>query len=262
MDEASDLINAAIYRIEQQEGNQVEIDTAFEDFRSFLTAEMDNKLESKEVRLDCGKKGKKYKKNKAWWHMGLSSLWSQLCHAERSWIKAKPQDKSKKKADMKAIQRQFQREVQSAKRRHWYNEQEHLLLACEENQVGFWKRIGEVGIAKDRSIPLAVYDNKGNITRDRGLVLDKWKDHFQSLLNVNNQSKQVTQEDLPQYPQPRDVDQLNQPITIAEVNKALWKAKLGKAIGVDGLPVEVLRNPVCTICVLKLVKCLLYGINL
>lgn len=206
---------------------------------------MDKKLNPKDIKPYSGRLHKKNKKNKPWWHQGLSALWSELCRAEKDWVKSKPQDKQKKRSVMKVIQKQFQREVQSAKRRHWYSEQEALLAACEEDQASFWKKIGQVGIAKDRSIPMAVYNDEGQITREIETVLNKWKDHFKGLLNVDNQPTEVDPADLPQYPQPRDVDQLNQPITPAEVWKALRKAKLRKAIGVDLLPVEVLRNPVC-----------------
>ena len=37
---------------------------------------------------------------------------------------------------------------------------------------------------------------------------------------------------------------LNQPITCAEVEQSMYRAKLKRAVGFDGIPSEVLRNPV------------------
>ena len=38
---------------------------------------------------------------------------------------------------------------------------------------------------------------------------------------------------------------LNKPITRAEIERPIFRAKLKRATGFDGMPSEVLRNPVC-----------------
>ncbi len=52
--------------------------------------------------------------------------------------------------------------------------------------------------------------------------------------------------DIPTYPDPQERSTyLNLDITFEECDQALQKAKSGKAIGIDGLPEEVLRNTNC-----------------
>ena len=124
-----------------------------------------------------------------------------------------------------------------------------MLNICKNDPQSFWKKIGHVGIAQERTqgIPLEVLQADGSISKDKQVVLGKWKDHFCELLNVENNHKEpVAEHDLPQYPDVDvGLDGVNKDITWEEVVKALQQAKLGKAIGIDGLPTEVLRNPVC-----------------
>ena len=70
-------------------------------------------------------------------------------------------------------------------------------------------------------------------------MLTNWCDHFRSLLNDNQ-----AHDNRPQYQDPEvGLNDVNKDITWEEVIAALKQAKLGKAIGIDGLPLEVLRNP-------------------
>ena len=52
--------------------------------------------------------------------------------------------------------------------------------------------------------------------------------------------------ELPQYQEPiNGLWDLNKELFQEDVIKALQQAKLGKAIGIDGLLVGLLKNPVC-----------------
>ena len=47
---------------------------------------------------------------------------------------------------------------------------------------------------------------------------------------------------------------LNQPFTRAEVEQSMYIAKLKRAVGFDGIPSEILRNPVCTYLLYKIIN--------
>ena len=118
-------------------------------------------------------------------------------------------------------------QVQQAKRRHWFSQQTELMSLCDQNQPNFWKKIGKVGIAQERQkgIPMEVVLADGSVSTDVGVVQD---------------------EDVPVYPDPvNGSDELNSDITCNEIRQALNAAKTGKAIGVDSIPVEVVKNPTC-----------------
>ena len=148
---------------------------------------------------------------------------------------------------MKSVQKRFQR----AKRHHWCSEQEDMLAGCEQNQQQLWRKIGQIGIGQERSraIPLKDIKDNGSVCKGRLTILNKWQTHFQNLLNADSTTNTVPETELPQYQEPiNGLRELNKNISLGDVIKALQQAKFGKAIGIDGLPVEVLKEP----CVCKL----------
>ena len=56
-------------------------------------------------------------------------------------------DKVRYKASYVGIRKQFDREIQRAKRWHWYSMQKNLLDECNVDQSQFWKSIGKIGIS-------------------------------------------------------------------------------------------------------------------
>ena len=53
---------------------------------------------------------------------------------------------------------------------------------------------------------------------------------------------------------PSDISLLNAPISRLEVERSIYRAKLRRAAGFDGIPAEVLRNPVCIDLIYKIVN--------
>ena len=51
-----------------------------------------------------------------------------------------------------------------------------------------------------------------------------------------------------------DISLLNEPISREEVEQSLYRAKLKRAAGFDGIPAEVLRNPVCIDLLYKIIN--------
>ena len=117
----------------------------------------------------------------------------------------------------------------------------------------FWKMLKKLGPKHKDSIPWEVYDNDGQINCNKDYVLNKWKNDYSALFNDNNDvyDDQFKTEVLntklhlergmldPLYT-PNIA--LNQPLEINEVRKAVGLAKNGKAMGMDHVPNEVLKN--------------------
>ena len=225
------------------------IDEAYENFCKLVQSEMKDGLKHKVIKYRSDHYQKKMRKTKPWWNDDLTTQWESLCKAEKDWLKAPVGSKSQMKATMKQIQRSFNREVQKCKRNHWYNQQLDLMNICQENQPEFWKKIGKIGIGKDRKrdIPLEVIQDDGSVSNDVDSVKLKWLNAFKALLNPSTPADPENDEDIPKYPAPLNEtgDGLNKDIVIEEVAQVLKNAKRGKAIGIDGLPVEVLKNKTC-----------------
>ena len=99
-------------------------------------------------------------------------------------------------------------------------------------------------------IPLEVYDEKGNIGDDIDYVLGKWQDNYESLFNFQSTPGTFDEEflaacsnELPLLERTRVVREgLDDELSESEVARALMNAKLKKAVGIDNLSNEILRN--------------------
>ncbi len=234
-------VNEAIEHLEGAENNQHEVDVVYDDFCSTVKCEMDRKLEHKIVSLQTGLNNKRRRIKKPWWHDGLTVLWNEFCTAEDVWHKAAVTRRQKRKAVMRKAQKSFDKQVQSAKRKYWWQTQEELLNLSTDNSNAFWEKIGKIGIGEKRSnIPWELVDGN-TVYKDPKVVLNKWANEFENLLNpapvitagYKHQSTNSAGSLL--------VIHILK-LTYLEINKVVTSMKLGKAVGVDELPIEALKS--------------------
>ena len=229
-----------------------DLDDIYGQFCSTVQQEMKQHLPCIKIRKpDCNKKRRV---KKPWWNDELSKLWNDYVAAERKWRKCKYKEKQCK-ATMKCKQRDFDRAVQKAKRKYWYDRQQDIVnMFDKSNSKDFWKHIGTLGVGKDRkvNIPFEIVKDDGTVTKNKDEVLSHWADHYRNLLNPDvsvDSNVNVNEQHVPKSP--NNVlasDELYQfmdcPITWGEISEAIRKAKLGKATGYDELPLEALRNDI------------------
>lgn len=94
----------------------------------------------------------------------------------KNWLRCKcKNDKVRYKASYVGIRKQFDREIQRAKRLHWYSMQKNLLHECNVDQSQFWKSIGKIGIsyANKKSIPMEVLSDDGSVSTNLSDILGK-----------------------------------------------------------------------------------------
>ena len=238
-------VQDVIHVLEEQHQTQETINEAYSAFSELVKSEMNDSIPHRNINHGA-KFRNKHRPQKPWWHEGLSDIWHELCRAEKQWLKSPHHQKAQAKAAMKQGQKQFNREVQKAKRNHWYSQQEEMMNLCNDNDPHFWKKIGAIGIAQERSktLPLEVLQTDGSVTNDIEKVKCKWYYSFQRLLNPEPSVINVLDSDLPTYPDPiNGNEELNVDISLGEVVQALKLAKTGKAV--DNLPTEVLNNKTC-----------------
>ena len=162
------------------------------------------------------------------------------------WIKSKGNKRSRYKEEYCSKKKLLDREIQKTKRQYWYQEHEHLTKLMSQNQKLFWQNIGKVGISssKNKDIPMEVISDNGEIIRDETLIMERWKSHFQALLN--NGVELDLPETLPfishAQPSAASIESLNTEISHQEVFASVSHAKRNKACGLDGVPVEVLGS--------------------
>ncbi len=248
------LINDRIERMENIQNAQTSIDELYQDFCDEVKQEMNRKLSKKVIVINNGSSNRRRKVMKPWWSDHLSVLWNKLCNAERIWRKSVGQVKKRRKAEMSQMQREFDRNVQKAKRAFWRQQQESLLSLQREHSKDFWKRIGKLGVASERekNIPWEIVNDDGTVSHDQGEVLQKWASDFSQLLNPANDANGDMDVNHSAARQNVIEAGINDPITRQELLRMLVKAKNGKSSGYDEIPTEVLRNDAAKEYMLKL----------
>lgn len=225
------------------------VDEIFNSLVSTLQAEMDARLNVKT--FEIGNRNKKRKIRKPWWNDHLTELWNKMCTREREMGKINGCAKQRIRHDFVQARKEFDRNVQKAKRNYWFQQQNFLEnLECND-QKSLWKEIGKIGVGVERkkAIPMEVVTEDGSVSADINVVLYKWKNVFCDLLNANGVSSVKSSVKLCEnnpLPVPEngmyDVDSFNREISFDEIVSALKSAKCGKAVGCDEIPTEVLKN--------------------
>ena len=149
-----------------------------------------------------------------------------------------------------SLHKQFDREVQGAKRLHWHSLQKSLLDECNVDQSQFWKSIGKIGISctNKKGIPTEIVLDDGSVSLTISDVLRKWQSDLSSLFNSTNQSGESGSETVQNTRGNLNdsneslLDAYNDHISIFEVTKTIDDAKGAKATGIDNIPVEDFKN--------------------
>ena len=81
-----------------------------------------------------------------------------------------------------------------------------------------------------------VKDGNGILITDRALILNRWVEHFQTVLNQQSQFDEQVLSEIPQLPIAQHLDE---DITAEEVTHAINQLSSGKSPGIDGIPAEV-----------------------
>ena len=127
---------------------------------------------------------KKRRPGKPWWSDRLSEIWSLVCDAEKLWLHSQCRSETLKyKSNYVNIRKIFDKEVQRAKRLHWYSLQKSLLDEFNVDQSESWKSVGKIGIsyANKNFIPMEVTLDDSSVSFNIDDVLPKWQSDFSSL---------------------------------------------------------------------------------
>ena len=116
-------VNRTINQLEQGLRRQNYIDSVYNEWCDIVKQTMYEDIPYKTV--INGNCTRKHRPGKPWWTDNLSKLWSDMSLAERRWLSCNNRsDKVVLKSQYCRLRKQFDTEVQKAKRRHWYSIQE------------------------------------------------------------------------------------------------------------------------------------------
>ena len=146
--ECTQQIHGMIQRLETVQADVHELDSTYTAFCNVVKQEMDHRLCPKVIKIKSGLSNKRRRTKKAWWSDELTNLWNELCSAEDRWqaCRTSTTDKARLKANMREKRQNFDRKVQSAKRKFWRQKQAELVAEQKTDSKSFWRKIGQLGV--------------------------------------------------------------------------------------------------------------------
>ena len=133
---------------------------------------------------------------------------------------------------------------QSARRDYqqmWDDVADNMEQASRNGDSGKLYKLIRHSTKHNTNISENIQDSHGNIITDCSARIDRWKEHFQGLLNhapPTHPDPGIVRLDVPIL---NNYDVSSDPPTLLEVNTAIRKLKTGKAPGEDGLTPEIYK---------------------
>ena len=200
---------------------------------------------------------KRFKPRKPYWDEELQNLFQTVVSEERNLRKCtfRP-NKPFLRTLYKNARHKFDRVYRKKKRAFSRERLLSLENSCEKNPNKFWEEIRKLGPKRQNDIIMETYDKDGNIVCDPESVLKTWADDFKTLFSINTEPKpseaKIRERCLDDSlylnelrmndPLYEELEILNKGISIEEVRRAVMNTKKKKAVGIDTLPNEVLKN--------------------
>ena len=135
--------------------------------------------------LNMGPQSKKRVKfSKPYWNNHLAELRKTLKIKEHKYTKSKKNliNRSIYLGEFKVAGHQFDKTLRKYERKYYQDKAINIENLNKNNPRVFWDAIKKLGPKKKTSIPMNIHDNNGFNT-DPDVVLNKWKDDFNSLYN-------------------------------------------------------------------------------
>ena len=246
---ANQALNLCIGQIQTARALQSDVDKVYDKFCNIYYAEIDKWFKGNFSNKSMRKRFRNT--SKPYWNENLTCLWKGLCKAEKQYLST-PQHFRKRREllkDFKLKQNNFDTAFKKAKRAFERGKMINIEKLNTDDPKAFWAELKKLGPRKKDTIPMEVYDENGLVKSSWPSVISKWNGEFQNLFNGYDRSEfdndyytyaQQMREQL-ENNTPNDV--INTPITADEVKRAVKKAKSKKAVGIDNLPYEILKNP-------------------
>lgn len=145
-----------------------------------------------------------------------------------------------KEARFKALKSQAQTGLRNMKNQWWIQKAQEIQGYADRNQTReFYKATRAIyGPMSNPPVPLKSADNSTTL-RDDEEILNRWAEHFQSLLNRPSRADDDALSAMPRFRLRLEMTALP---TLQELDNALDSMKNNKAAGPDGIPAELLKQ--------------------
>ncbi len=249
----NNLINEIILLRENQE----QLDIMYKQICDTIKAEMDKLIPYKDI-CTSKKAKKRFKHSKPFWNNELKILWQEMHENEIFFLRYRGND-PKHKSNLRNIfigtRKIFDKKLRFHKRKYNRGTEIELEEICKKDPTKFWNQIKNLGPKRKINIPMEIVNNDHQIITETEKILDKWKEDFKSLYNVNIEKNNdfdnkflLDCKDFNTHLENNMLDPLydqnstlNRNFTIEEISNAINKTKNNKSTGTDKIPYEALK---------------------
>ena len=167
----------------------------------------------------------------------IQKILSQKNKAHDAWL-SNP-NSTQLKQTFQNLRKETQLKLRDMENKWWINQAKDLQnLADSNDQHGFYNGLKAIyGPQKRNLVP--VRSQEGNLLKDKSAILNRWAQHFQTLLNHKNPTTPNILDEIPLAPLANEMDV---PPTFKETTDAIKSLKNNKAPGPDGLPSELYKE--------------------
>lgn len=225
-----------------------ELDKIYSDICSVYHKFLHNNFQSRNVYPKNTKL--RHRKKKPFWNENLTILWGNLKKAETAYLGEGGNNRNHLRQLFYECQKTFDHAYRLAEREYKNKQIVHLDSISNKDPKEFWKFIKNLGPKRKNDIPLEIYRDDGSISYNLKEVLQKWQLEFETLYNPSAnvlhsstafythicRELELLQNNESRFPN------LNENISLGEVKKSLRAAKKNKAIGIDNIPNEIIKN--------------------
>lgn len=184
--------------------------------------------------------GHSKRKHQDWFDVNDTSiqpLLQSMHRAHLDWINDKTSNA--KKTVYSQVRQNVQVKLRSMKENWWQQKAQDVQKAADEHDMKkFYADLKSIFGPKSRSItPICSEDGSSLLTK-HDEILQRWADHFHSVLNRSSAVDNTVLEEIPQWPLQ---GQLRDAPNVEEITNAIQQMSSGKACGSDGLPAEIFK---------------------
>lgn len=136
--------------------------------------------------------------------------------------------------------REVQRTLRTLQNKWWMEKAYEIQSFADRNDMhNFYNAVKSIyGPISHRITPLKTADGL-KVLKDQNSILERWAEHFNTLLNQDSDADYTILNELPEFP---PIDNLSQPPTFLEVLSAVRSLKDNKSPGSDNIPAELLKQ--------------------
>ena len=183
--------------------------------------------------------GKPTKKSKDWFDDNDEQIQKLLDQKNKDHKACLKDQNDHTKANLSKSKADLQRELRRMKDEWWNKKAEELQAMADRHDThGLFQSLRTIYGPKTNAVAPIKSTDGMTLHTDMEEIKERWKDHFETLLNQKGSADPNACLQLRQRP-PRN--ELTVPITGEELDKAVKETKSGKAPGLDGIPADIYK---------------------